>query len=410
VSATVVQVLDATADITAYGAGRAATDRVRALDDDLTRLSSRESFALGLGGGIGTVVQGLAVTAALVIAVPAVVAGRIEPVWLAVVALLPLALFEILAGLPASALAYQRLRGSATRLVEVESLASPVVEVPEPVAIPDVFAGLRLQRVSARWVAAEQTSGVPQPDDLAVRDVSVVVDPGERVAIVGPSGSGKSTIAAVIMGFLPYQGSVTLSGVELCEAAGDAVRAHIGMLAQQAHVFDTSIAGNVRIGDPGATDEMVAAALEQAQLGEWVARLPKGDQTVVGSFGVGISGGERQRLALARLLLANRPLVILDEPTEHLDGQTADALAATLDSALRGSTRLLITHRLSGLEDFDRIVELQQGAVVAQGTHGQLLSLEGWYAQQWQLEQERHDMALLLPRLPVGRGVRGPVG
>ena len=243
-----------------------------------------------------------------------------------------------------------------------------------------------------------------------MRDVSVEVEPGQRVAIVGPSGSGKSTLAAVIMGFLPYQGSATLSGVELSEADGDDIRSHVGMLAQQAHVFDTTIADNVRIGDPQATDDMVAAALEQAQLGEWVDRLPQGDRTVVGSFGVGISGGERQRLALARLLLADRPLVILDEPTEHLDGQTADALAATLEVALRTKTVLLITHRLSGLEAVDRIVELQQGRVIAQGTHEQMMSLEGWYAEQWQLEQERHDMALLLPRLPVGRGVPGPVG
>ncbi len=410
VASAVVQALDATADITAFGAGRSATDRISELDDGLTRLSARESFALGLGGGVGTAVQGLAVSAALVITIPAVTSGRLAPVWLAVIALLPLALFEVLAGLPASALAYQRLRGSATRLVEVESLPTPVIEPSEPVDIPAQFSGLRLARVSARWAAVDPDAASSAVDDLAVQDVTVTVEPGQRVAIVGPSGSGKSTLAAVIMGFLPYEGSVTLSGTQLREAAGDALRGQVGMLAQQAHVFDTTIADNVRIGDPQATDEQVAKALEQAQLSEWVSRLPKGDRTVVGSFGVSISGGERQRLALARLLLARRPLVILDEPTEHLDGQTADALADTMAMALRDSTQLLITHRLSGLEDFDRIVELQRGRVVAQGTHEQLMSLDGWYAQQSRLEEERHDMALLLPRLPVGQGVPGPVG
>lgn len=410
VATAVIQALDATADITAYGAGRAVTARVAVLDDELTGLSARESFALGLGGGIGTVVQGLAVSAALVITIPAVASGQVAPVWLAVIALLPLALFEVLSGLPASALAYQRLRGSAARLQEVESLPTPVLDPIDPVAVPAQFSGLHLSRVCARWVAIDPAAGPTAVDDLTVREISLAVEPGHRVAIVGPSGSGKSTLAAVIMGLLPYEGSATLCGVELREAAGDDLRSHVGMLAQQAHVFDTTIADNVRIGDPQATDEQVAKALEQAQLSDWVARLPEGDRTVVGSFGVSISGGERQRLALARLLLARRPLVILDEPTEHLDGQTADALADTLATALRDSTLLLITHRLSGLEDFDRIVELQHGRVVAQGTHEQMMSLDGWYAQQSRLEEERHDMALLLPRLPVGQGVPGPVG
>ena len=127
--------------------------------------------------------------------------------------------------------------------------------------------------------------------------------------------------------------------------------------------------------------------------------------TTVGSFGVAVSGGERQRIALARLLLARREIVILDEPTEHLDGPTADALAATMSTALQDATVLLITHRLIGLEGVDRIVELQAGRIVAQGSHDELLAAGGWYAQQWGLESERADMSLLLPSLPIGRGV-----
>jgi ABC-type multidrug transport system fused ATPase/permease subunit len=212
------------------------------------------------------------------------------------------------------------------------------------------------------------------------------------------------------MGFLPYTGSVRCSGVEVREADGDDLRQHVGMLAQQAHIFDTTIADNVRIGDPDATDADVAAALDAAQLTSWIEGLPAGVDTTVGSFGVAISGGERQRIALARLLLAKRSLVILDEPTEHLDGPTADALTGTLATALASATVLVITHRLIGLESADLIVELQGGRVAAQGTHAELLSRDGWYAQQWRLESERQDMAALLPRLPIGRGVPGPVG
>ena len=403
VSSAVVQILDSTADITAFGAGADATRTVRGLDDELTRLSARESFALGLGGGLGVLVQGLAVTLALALAVPAVTDGRLEPVWLAVAALLPLALFDILAGLPSSALAYQRLRSSAQRIVEVEQTPSPVTEPASPRPLPETFGGLVIDGLSAGWPDRE---GGPVADTL--HGISLRVEPGERVAVVGPSGAGKSTLAAVVMGFLPYDGSLTISGVEVRDALGDDVRTQVGMLSQQAHLFDTTIADNVRLGDPTASDDLIETVLAQAQLDEWVSRLPHGTSTVVGSFGVAVSGGERQRLALARLLLARRPMVVLDEPTEHLDGTTAEALAGTLATALAGSTVLLITHRLTDLRDVDRIVELQDGRLTAQGTHDELLARGGWYAEQWRTESELRDMALLLPGLPIGTAVAGP--
>lgn len=399
-SSAVVRALDATSEITAFGAGAAAARRIHGLDDDVTRLSARESFSLGVGGGIGVLVQGAAVAAALVIAVPAVTSGRIAPVMLAVVALLPLALFDVLSGLPASALAYQRLRGSAVRIQEVETAPTPVPEPDEPVAVPTNVTGLTVRAVTAHWTVAA----------AAIEDVDLTVGSGQRVAVVGPSGSGKSTLANVLMGFLPYTGSVRYAGVEVRDVDGDDLRHHIGMLTQQAHIFDTTIADNVRIGSPEATDDEVAAALEAAQLTAWVDGLPAGMATTVGSFGVTISGGERQRIALARLLIAGRPFVILDEPTEHLDGPTADALSETMATALASSTVLTITHRLVGLESADLIVELQGGRVAARGTHAELLALDGWYARQYRLESERQDMSALLPQLPVGRGVPGPVG
>lgn len=394
----VVRSLDSTAELAAFGAAPVAVARVRQVDDHLTALNLREAYSLGLGGGIGTVVQGAAVVGALVAAVPAVVSGRIGPVWLAVVALLPLALFEVLASLPASALAYQRLRGSALRLAEVEATPSPVTDPTQPRTIPAGFQGLQVRAMGAHWA----------PGQAALRDVSFRLRPGERVAVVGPSGSGKSTLAAVLMGFLPYEGSVTLSGVELRDADGDDVRRRVGLLTQDAHVFDTTIADNIRIGRPEATDAEISTAAAAAQLDPWISTLPLGMDTRVGAFGSEVSGGERQRIALARLLLGDRPLVILDEPTEHLDGATADALADTLSTALRHSTVLLVTHRLRGVEGFDRILEIGGGCVVADGTHEELMGLGGWYSAQWILESERQDMARLLARLPIGQAVPAP--
>ncbi len=397
-SAAVVRALDATAELSAFGIRGRAAARVRVLDDELTGLNQRQAFSLGLGGGIGILVQGAAVTAALVLAIPQVAAGELAPVWLAVVVLVPLALFDVLATLPGAALSFQQLRGSARRLQELELSPAPVSDPELPAAMPTAFTGLRVSGLEAEWVTGS----------VVLSGVDFEVRPGERIAVVGPSGSGKSTLAAVLMGFLPYRGAIALSGVELRDADGDEARRLLGLLSQQAHIFDTTIADNVRIGDPGATDEAVAAALARAQLAEWVDSLPEGAGTTVGSFGVAVSGGERQRIALARLLLADRPVVILDEPTEHLDGPTADALTDTFGEVFADRTTLLITHRLRGLETADQIIELSDGRIVGRGTHGDLLAQGGWYAEQWWAEAEREDMAALLPQLPVGRAVSLP--
>ncbi|HAN71740.1 MAG TPA: thiol reductant ABC exporter subunit CydC [Actinobacteria bacterium] len=397
-TAMVVRAFDATPEIAAFGTAPSVAAQVSSLDDRVTRLNGRESFSLGLGGGIGTVVQGCAVTAALVLAVPAVLDGRIEPVWLAVAALLPLALFDVLGTLPSSALAYQRIRGSALRLAEVADLPLPVTDPRHPLALPHAFTGVEIRGMRARWV----------PDTLALDDIDLSVAPGSRIAVVGPSGAGKSTLAAVLMGFLPYEGSVAVSGVEIREADGDDLRRHVGLLTQQAHIFDTTIADNIRIGDPDASDESIELAVADAQLSSWIARLPRGIDAPVGGFGLSVSGGERQRIALARLLVARRSFVILDEPTEHLDGATADALSRTMNAALSDATVLLITHRLLGVEDFDLIVQLGKGRVVARGTHDELMRRGGWYAEQWTVEAERQDMSRLLPELPIGRAVPAP--
>jgi ATP-binding cassette subfamily C protein CydCD len=402
-TASVVEALDATPDLAAFGAVSSTIHAVRARDDRVTALAGRESFALGLGAGASTVVQGAAVAGSLLIAVPAVVDEALAPVWLAVAALLPLALFDVLATLPAAATAYQKVRSSAVRLEEVTGAPAAAADPSATPAatLPDGFPGLSLHGVHARW---------PGRAVDTLTDVDLAWAPGERIAVVGPSGSGKSTLAAVLLGFLPYEGSFAVGGVEARDVDGDDLRARVGVLSQRAHVFGTSIADNVRLGDPTADDARVMAALDAARLGEWVRSLPDGASTLVGSFGTTISGGEGQRLALARLLLAERPAVILDEPTEHLDAATAAGLAHTLADALAGRGVLLITHRIADLViGVDRILVIQEGRITQAGTHEALVGEPGWYAEQWSQEAQGADLAALLERLPVGRAVPGPV-
>jgi ABC-type multidrug transport system fused ATPase/permease subunit len=205
---------------------------------------------------------------------------------------------------------------------------------------------------------------------------------------VGPSGAGKSTLAWALLRFVePSAGRVSWDGVDATAMTGDDVRRLVGLLGQDAHVFDSTIEENLRLARREAGDDALREALERARLAGWVDTLPEGLATRVGEHGARLSGGQRQRLALARLLLADFPVVVLDEPGEHLDTATADALLADLLAATSGRTTVVISHRLTGLEGVDEIVVLDHGAVVERGGHGELLARGGWYARQWQDEQ-----------------------
>jgi ABC-type multidrug transport system fused ATPase/permease subunit len=191
------------------------------------------------------------------------------------------------------------------------------------------------------------------------RCVSFTVAPGGRVALVGPSGSGKSTIAALLVRLLdPVEGRVTLDGVDLRDLPGDAARERVTLVDSEAHLFDTTIAGNHRLGRPAATDDELAEVLRRVRLWDWVHRLPEGLATRVGDGGSQVSGGERRRLALARALLRDTPYLVLDEPTEHLDQEAAAAITADLLDAAGARGVVLITHHPHGLSTVDEVITL----------------------------------------------------
>jgi thiol reductant ABC exporter CydC subunit len=308
------------------------------------RLRGAEAGA-ARGTGIGALVAGLAGGAAvwlgLVAGVAAVHDGRLDVVALAVVVLTPIAVHEIAAGLASAAQQLSRLQVAAARVAEVLDRPYPVREPEEPSPIPAGPYGLRVRGLRARY----RTEG---PDVL--NGVDLELPAGGRALVTGPSGSGKSTLAAVLLRLLdPAGGAVELVGaggsVSLADLAGDDVRRVVGLCAQDVHVFDTTIAENLRLARPGAPDDQLRDALRAARLDGWVDTLPDGLDTPVGEHGARLSGGQRQRLGLARALLADWPVIIFDEPTEHLDEPTAAALTADLLAAAAGRTAIFITHR-----------------------------------------------------------------
>lgn len=388
-----VAIVDASATLVSFGAQRTSMIALGVRDARLTRAEMREAGALGVGAAMGLLLQGLAVTGAIAVTIPQVVSGEIAPVWLAVIALLPLALFDVLTTIPTAAIARERVRGSAIRLESIAEAAVPMPESGKEIESSQ-FDSLRLRGVSAYW---------PGSVEPALQGINLELFPGQRILIMGPSGSGKSTLAAVIMGFLPYEGSITLNSHEVSDIGSDSVCASIGLLTQHAHVFDTSVEENVRLGRVGAGIEEIWDALERARLADWVRSLPEGIESRVGAFGARMSGGERQRLALARLLLADRPALLLDEPTEHLDRETSMDIERTIAAETDGLASIVISHQVVG--GMDRIIELRAGRIVAQGTHGELMALDGWYAQQVRRQQEGERMAEVMAQLPAGVAV-----
>jgi len=232
--------------------------------------------------------------------------------------------------------------------------------------------------VQLRGVAVAYRAGGP----LALGGIDLDLAPGARVALLGPAGAGKSTVAAVLLRFVDVSaGKATFNGIDLGCLRGDDVRSVVGGLVQDAHIFDSTIRANLLIGAPGATDAELAAAAQRVRLLDWITSLPAGLDTPVGARGARLSGGQRQRLALARALLADPAVLILDEPTAHLDPDTRAELAADLLAVAADGERstLLITHDLAGLDQVDEIVVLQDGRVAERGTDAELRAAGGLY-------------------------------
>ncbi len=346
VAAGTVELLEAAPDLVTLGAADARHARVRELGDRLITALRASALARGLGLGVGTFAIGATTLACTVLGIAALRAGELSGPGLAVLALTPLATAELVAALPETA---QRLLGAghaARRLAAFDDVPAPITEpvAPRPVPVPGT---LTAESLAVRW---------PGAATVAVRDVDLTVSPGHRLVLTGPSGSGKSTVLAVLMRHLdPASGRVHFNGTDARHLAGDDVRSAIGWCGPASHLFDSTVRENLRLARPDATNGELRSALRAAQLRAWLDELPDGLDTPLGAHGAVLSGGERQRLGVARTILAGRPVLLLDEPTAHLDRENAAALARDITELTAGRAALIVSHRP---DEFGRIPAL----------------------------------------------------
>ncbi|HUZ55578.1 MAG TPA: thiol reductant ABC exporter subunit CydC [Streptosporangiaceae bacterium] len=374
-SAALNDALAGAADLHAFGAQDVALGRAEAANRELAGLAARSAAASGLGTGLASLTAGLTLWGVLLLGVAAAGSGSLSRVPLAVLTLTALASFEAVTALPAAAVQLSHSRRSAGRIAEVMDARGPVTDPPEPRQLP---AGEFT--VSLRGAQVRYRPGGP----LAVDGVSLDLPPGRRIALVGPNGAGKSTVAAILLRFRDLAGgSATLGGHELASYRADDVRSVIGGCPQDPHVFDATIAENLRLARPAASCAELTDVLARVGLRDWIGSLPDGLDTQVGPSGAAVSGGQRQRIALARALLADPAVLILDEPTAHLDPDGRRSLATDLLTVTAGRAVLLITHDLDGLDQVDEIVVMDRGRVVERGTHEKLAAGDGQYQRMW---------------------------
>lgn len=244
------------------------------------------------------------------------------------------------------------------------------------------------------------------PDAPVLRDVSFTIRQGERVALVGSSGAGKSSIASLILRFYtPSSGVIRIDGIDAADYERAALRREIGVVLQDSLLFGVSIRENIAYGKPEATMDEVIAAARQAHAHEFIAALPEGYDTVIGERGCTLSGGQRQRLCLARAIIKRPTLLILDEPTASIDAESISLIERAIERLQRGKTTLVIAHHFHDMESFDQILVLRDGAIAEQGTHRDLLRLEGDYAELYRLQsgKDHTDIRFAVTGPPVRR-------
>jgi ATP-binding cassette subfamily C protein CydC len=400
--AEVLTLLDGVGELTVAGAVPARLARLVELDESLARRLERASGPAAGAAACAVAATGLAVVAVLALGARAVVAGGLDPVLLAVITLAPLATAEAVIALPAAARSLVRARAAAERvcgLLDAGAAPAPSDRAPSdrapsgpasrpPAPIPSPV--LRATGLACGWPGSAP----------ALTGIDLTCSAGRRIAVVGPSGCGKTTLLLTLAGLIP-----PAAGRLTCAPAGggraadlpaidqEVLRSTVSFTAEDAHIFTTTVRENLRLARPGAPDPELRSALARAGLGRWLAGLPDGLDTSLGSGGAGLSQGERRRLLLARSFLVGAGILLLDEPAEHLGPDIADALVrAVLTSSTRGAGVVVATHRLAPLDAADEVIVLRPGETPARGTHDWLLRHDLTYRDAWHAERGTEEV------------------
>jgi subfamily B ATP-binding cassette protein MsbA len=313
--------------------------------------------------------------------------GKLTPGALVSFLLYTVTIAAAIGGLASFFSSYQEAVGAAQRVFELLETTSPITDPPSPKSLPRPIRGaVTFERVSFRYLA---DPAAPQ----VLRDINLAVAPGDIVALVGPSGAGKTTLVSLLPRFWDVrEGRILLDGINIRDLRLADLRGAIGVVAQEPALFSGSVRENIAYGRPNANQEAIEAAAQAAHAHEFVQRLPEGYDTVVGERGVKLSGGQRQRIAIARALLKDPAVLILDEATSSLDTESERLIEDAMERLLAGRTTLIIAHRLSTVRRADRLVVLDHGRIVEEGSHSELLARGGLYARLYQHQFREGDL------------------
>jgi len=300
-----------------------------------------------------------------------------------------MASFEAAAPLATAAQFHSASQESGARLFQLETLTPAISPPLRALEFPAPPMDLELRHVTFQYETGSET---------ALQDISLRLSPGKKLALIGPSGAGKTSLANILLRLWEFDsGEISLNGLDLRNFLPAQVRGQFSVISQSSYLFNATLRQNLRLAQPGATDNTLLDALQQAGLSEWIATLPDGLDTWVGELGMRLSGGERQRLAIARTLLQDTPLVILDEPTANLDVLTEAAIIDQLHTALAAKSVIWITHRLVSLEWMDEIIVLDSGRIAERGTHAELIKTGGLYARLLELQKQMIPLTFSSP-------------
>jgi ATP-binding cassette subfamily C protein CydC len=374
-----VNYIQGLADLLVFGAVEEQETRLKEISQRYNAAQLRLARISGLNAGMTSLFSNLSMWLVVVTAIPLVRMGELSGVLLATLALVTLASFEAVQPLPQAVESLSSSLEAGARLFEVVDAEPAVVDPDIPADFP----------VRMELQAKDLTFRYPGAHKPALREISFQLQQGNILAVVGPSGGGKTTLANLLLRFWDeYQGELTLGpkSIPLRSLEGDAIRQSISVVSQNGYLFHDSVRANIALGKPDAQDPEIIAAARKARIHASIQSLPEGYQTLVGERGQRLSAGERQRILIARGLLKDAPIFLLDEPTANLDPVTEKALLETLFEILEGKTVLLMTHRLVSLSRADQILVLHQGRIIEQGTESELLEGEGFYHLMWSLQ------------------------